>query len=216
MFHGIPSSSSLSVLHCHNEASCYDLTASPDRWVLSIPYHSHYFSHLNYVLVCLILAIFSYRFFFYSLEIFSQTMDLFLVLLPSYMCTLNTRSFTIKLPRSNLVLYNIYRPPRSTTKSRHSVSFSQFLEDFQTLIASVSTSPHEFLIAGDFNIHVDDLADSNATQFLSLLDNTNLTQHVFFPTHWHSHTLHIICLLKITKSPTAPIAKYLTRAIFVL
>jgi len=48
---------------------------------------------------------------------------------------------------------------------------SQFLEDFQTLISSVSTSPHEFLITGDFNIHVDDLADSNAIQFLSLLDH---------------------------------------------
>jgi len=87
-------------------------------------------------------------------------------------------SVTIKLPHSYLALYNIYRPPQSNTKSRHSVSFSQFLEDFQTLISSVSTSPHEFLFTGDFNIHVDDLTDSNAIQLLSLLDHANLTQHV--------------------------------------
>jgi len=47
-------------------------------------------------------------------------------------------SVTIKLPHFNLALYNIHRPPQSNTKSRHSVSFSQFLEDFQTLISSVS------------------------------------------------------------------------------
>jgi len=58
-------------------------------------------------------------------------------------------SVTIKLPHSNLALYNIYRP-QSTTESRYSVSFSQFLADFQTLISSVSTSTHEFLITGDF------------------------------------------------------------------
>jgi len=33
-------------------------------------------------------------------------------------------------------------------------------------------------IAGDFNIPVDDLIDSNDIQFLSLLDHANLTQHV--------------------------------------
>jgi len=61
-----------------------------------------------------------------------------------------------------MALYNIYRPPQSNTKTRHYVSSSQFLEDVQTLISSVSTFPHEFLITGDFNIHVDDLTDSNA------------------------------------------------------
>jgi len=91
----------------------------------------------------------------------------------------------------------------------------------------------------DFNIHVDGLADSNAIQFLSLLDHANLTQHVLFPTHRYSHTLNlvitsanstlsptvtslpisptdnfsIICSLKITNSPTAPKTKHLTRAI---
>jgi len=69
-------------------------------------------------------------------------------------------SVTIKLPHSNLALHNIYHPPQFNTNSRHSMSFSQFLEDFQTLISFVSTSPHEFLITGDFNIHVDDLNDS--------------------------------------------------------
>jgi len=66
-----------------------------------------------------------------------------------------------------------------------------------------NTSPHEFLITGDFNIHVDDLTDSNAIQFLSLLDHSNLTQHVLLPTHRHSHTLDlVITFANSTLSPT--------------
>jgi exonuclease III len=86
----------------------------------------------------------------------------------------------IKHPLSNLALYIIYHPPQSSVKSRLSSTFSQFLEDFKTLISSFSTS-HEFFITGDFNIHVDDQSDSNDTQFFSLLNHANLAQHVNFP-----------------------------------
>jgi len=135
----------------------------------------------------------------------------FLLREPSKLLSIPTATFksyelssvTIKLSHSNLALYNIYRPPQSNTKSRHSVSFSLFLEDFQTLISSVSTSHYEFLITGDFNIHVDDLTDSNVIQFLSLLDHANLTQLVLFPTHRHSHTLDlVITSANFTLSPT--------------
>jgi len=68
------------------------------------------------------------------------------------------------------------------------VSFFQFLEAFHTLILSLSTY-HEFLINSDFNIHVDDLTDSNAIQLLLLLDLTSLTQNVSFHTHRHTHNL---------------------------
>jgi len=63
------------------------------------------------------------------------------------------------------------------------------------VISSVSTFPHDFLITGDFNIHVDDLTDSNAIQFVSLLDHAILTQHVLFPTHRHSYSwsCHNVC-----------------------
>jgi Endonuclease-reverse transcriptase len=143
----------------------------------------------------------------------------------------------IKPPRTNLALYNIYRPPQSTAKSRLSSSFSQFLEDLRTLISIVPTSPHEFVITGDFNIRVDDPFESNAIQFLSLLYHANLIQHVKFPTHQHSHTLdlviksatstlspiltclpvcptdhfQIICSFNVIPPPRAPIIKFCTR-----
>ena len=71
-------------------------------------------------------------------------------------------TITLRLAQSKLTIFNIYRPPSSSAKSRDTASFSQFLEDFQTLVSLASTTPHEFLITGDFNIHVDDHTDSNA------------------------------------------------------
>jgi exonuclease III len=148
-------------------------------------------------------------------------------------------TITLKLPHSKLSLFNIYRPPSSSAKSRDTTSFSQFLDDFQTLISSISTSPHDFLITGDFNIHVDDLTDSNTLQFISLLDLANLTQHVSFPTHCFNHTLDLVITqtdstlcsvvsrypispsdhfpilysLNISRPSSSPVSKHLTRAV---
>jgi exonuclease III len=84
-------------------------------------------------------------------------------------------TITLKLAHSKLTVYNVYRPPSSSAKSRATSPFSPFLKDFQTLVSMVSTTPHEFLVTGDFNVHVDDLTDSCAVQFLTLLDQANLT-----------------------------------------
>jgi len=102
LFHSNSSSSSLSVLHYHNEVSCYDLHLRlllHLSSVLSIPY-SHSFSHLN-VLISLILATFSYRFFFYSQQIFSLILDL--VSLPS-ICVLSTSGLSLILSTIPLLL----------------------------------------------------------------------------------------------------------------
>ena len=126
-------------------------------------------------------------------------------------------SITIKLFSSKLTVFNIYRnhylphtaSSKSPTKtSRPVVPFSDFFSDFSTLISNAATTPHDFLITGDFNIHTDVLSDPHSQQFLSLLDSANLTQHVTFPTHQDGHTLDLIITpkdimlhLTITHSP---------------
>src|SRR6218665_517578 len=67
-----------------------------------------------------------------------------------------------------------------------------FLQEFTTLLSIAATTPHEFLITGDFNIHVDNPSISFARKFLTLLSSTNLTQHVNFPTHYQDHTLDLV------------------------
>ena len=98
-------------------------------------------------------------------------------------------------------MHNIYRPPPSTTtKCRSYVPFAQFLSDFKHFLSSASTTPHDFLITGDFNIHLDCPTNSDSSQFLSTLSAFNLMQFVNFPTHISSkHTLDLVIAPTDTK-----------------
>jgi len=103
--------------------------------------------------------------------------------------TFEFSSVTLNLHKAKLTVFNVYRPP-SSTKNRQPMS--QFFKDIDTLISIAATTPHEFLITGDFNLHVDDLSNPNTKQFLTALNAANLLQHVHFPTHTHQHTLDLI------------------------
>jgi hypothetical protein len=98
---------------------------------------------------------------------------------------------TVRLPKGKLSVFNICRSPTSLFKSWIK-SFCHFIDDFQILISNVATLPHEFIITGEFNIHVDDLSDSHAQQFMSLLSLASLTQHILFPIHPRLHTLDLL------------------------
>jgi len=104
---------------------------------------------------------------------------------------------TLKLPHSKISVFNIYRTPSSSTFSK---PFSVFLDEFNSSLSFTATTPHEFIITGDFNIHLDNLSDHTTSQFLYLLSSFNLMQHVNFPTHNQNHILltlllHHLCLL---------------------
>jgi len=64
--------------------------------------------------------------------------------------------------------------------------------ELDTFISLAATTPHEFLITGDFNLHLDHPDDSQVKQFLAARDSTNLTQHVSFPTHCDRIILDIV------------------------
>ena len=52
-----------------------------------------------------------------------------------------------------------------------------------SFLSFAASTPHEFIITGGFNIHLDNPADTLTSQFLSLLSSFNLSQHVHFPAH---------------------------------
>ena len=112
-------------------------------------------------------------------------------------------SVTLKLLRSKLTVFNVYRPPPATTKTRKPVPFPHFLTDLHSFLSFAATTPHEFLITGDFNLHLDNPNDSQVKQFLTALDSTNLTQHVSFPTHQGLHTLDLV--ITATSSSLLPV-----------
>lgn len=97
----------------------------------------------------------------------------------SFECVV-ARPSNSKLP----LIVVIYRPP--------SASMTQFLDDFSDLLAKVLLDKRPILIAGDFNIHVDDANDPSAKSFLDILSVFGLTQHVTEPTHLSGHTLDLL------------------------
>ncbi|XP_063951799.1 uncharacterized protein LOC135153255 [Lytechinus pictus] len=83
----------------------------------------------------------------------------------------------------------IYRPPPS---SRNKLSYHNFVTEFSSLLESLVIDQHQLMIAGDFNIHVDDESDRDAKIFLDILDASNLQQHVRLATHQAGHILDLL------------------------
>lgn len=106
---------------------------------------------------------------------------------------------TLKLSTSKISVFNIYRPP---TSSNYGKPFGTFIDEFHSFLCLAATTPHTFLITGDFNVHVDNTSDSQATTFLSLLSEANLVQHVNFPTQDPGH--HTLDLV-ITSADSSPV-----------
>ena len=53
-------------------------------------------------------------------------------------------------------------------------------------------TPGMLLVVGDFNIHVDDKANSDGLRLNDLLYSMNLQQHISAPTHERGHTLDLL------------------------
>ena len=83
----------------------------------------------------------------------------------------------------------LYRPPYSPL---HPVTTSTFLADFTDYLETLILSTEPLVITGDFNVHVDDSTNPDATRLLDLLDSTSLCQRVTQPTHELGHTIDLI------------------------
>ena len=70
--------------------------------------------------------------------------------------------------------------------------FSKFRDEFSSFLSLAATISHEFIITGDYNIHLDNPTDALTSQFLSVLFSFNLTQHVDFPTRDKNHILDLV------------------------
>jgi hypothetical protein len=134
-----------------------------------------------------------------------------LVSLPSF-TSFEAFAITVKSHSSKLTIFNIYRPPDSSVYSK---PFSTFLSEFCSFLSSSASTPHEFFITGDFNIHVNNSSDPHSVQFLTLLDSFNLQQHVSAPTHISNNTLDLVItssqsniLSSIVVSPVSPSDHY--------
>ena len=88
-----------------------------------------------------------------------------------------------------IVICFIYRPPYS---SDHPHTPSQFLNEFGAYIETIIIKPETLIIAGDFNILMDNLLDQNTIRFNSIISSFSSFNHINFPTHFSNHILDLV------------------------
>lgn len=88
----------------------------------------------------------------------------------------------------------IYRPPYS---SIHPVTPATFFTEFADYLESFVMCTEPIIICGDFNFHVDDPEDTNASTLMDLLNSMDLVQHVGSSTQVSGHTLDLVITRKM-------------------
>ena len=89
-------------------------------------------------------------------------------------------------PKIRLVI--IYRPPPVNARAE---TFQKFVQEFERFIEQLLLVGGELFIAGDFNVHIDDLNSNEGRAFLDLLTSYGLVQHTDKPTHKSGHILDL-------------------------
>ena len=81
----------------------------------------------------------------------------------------------VQLMHTTITILGIYRPPAGSPV--------EFLREFTNRITDVVAQDTTLLIAGDFNLHINNENDENAANFMELMVALGLEQHVTRPTH---------------------------------
>ena len=96
--------------------------------------------------------------------------------------------------RAVMRLHAVYRPPPS---SKNTLTYRLFVNEFSSLLELVTVNDNAQLLVGDFNIHVDDIRNKDAMNFVEMLESAGLQQHVTVATHQAGHILDLIISRKI-------------------
>ena len=72
------------------------------------------------------------------------------------------------------------------------VNNKQFIDEFTTWLPDILTKHNKIIIAGDFNIHIDNTNSDEGTIFKDTMDAFGLIQHVRTLTHKDGHRLNLI------------------------
>ena len=83
----------------------------------------------------------------------------------------------------------IYHPPPSEL---HKHTITVFTEEFLAKYAEFGVKYNNMLIVGYFNIHIEDVTNGDAEQFIDMCKAIGLDQHVNFAKHQHGHTLDLV------------------------
>ena len=85
---------------------------------------------------------------------------------------------------TTITILGIYRPPAGSPV--------EFLTEFTNWITDVVVQDTNFLVMGDFNLHINNENDENAANLKELMVALDLVQYVTRPTHKSSNILDLI------------------------
>ena len=98
--------------------------------------------------------------------------------------TCECTDFKVSFGQSSYTLGLFYRPDDHP--------FLEFLNDMVDYMENNITNRAEFLLLGDFNIHVNKLHDEKAVTFHDFLGSFCLQNHILFPMHNSQNTLNLV------------------------
>ncbi|KAL5260505.1 hypothetical protein ACHWQZ_G010593 [Mnemiopsis leidyi] len=84
-------------------------------------------------------------------------------------------------------LISIYRSPSAALSN-----ITDFLSDFDRYLEELLHLPGKIIIAGDFNIHMENKENSDTEKFTSLIERYGLVQHVTCSTHVNGGILDLV------------------------
>ena len=103
--------------------------------------------------------------------------------------TLEHLDLTINVKSSSVRLFVVYRPPYS---KMNKLTTRMFYSDLSTMLEYINNVPCRVLLAGDYNIHMDDKEDRDTITMTDMLTSAGLRQHVNTATHKNGHILDLL------------------------
>ena len=95
----------------------------------------------------------------------------------------------LRAKNNTITIHGIYHPPYSTTNR---ITNAMFIEEFTDHVSSCLPIHQNNIFIGDFNLHVSNQLDTDATIFGDTIDALGLYQHVGFSTHRSGNVLDLI------------------------
>ena len=91
--------------------------------------------------------------------------------------------------RRTITIITIYLPPYS---NQHPVTNTMFMDDITEWLSNILPKDNNIILAGDFNLHVNDGLDGDTITIIKTIEAMGLQQLVCSPTHKSGNMLDLI------------------------
>ena len=109
--------------------------------------------------------------------------------------TFEALAVSVSSPRGPLTILAVYRPGSMMPSS-------SFFNEFESLLEQFALYNTQLVIAGDFNLHLEDPSQPASTEILTIIDQFGLVQHVTEPTHKAGGRLDVV----LTRTAARPMS----------